>query len=283
MSRIDSFAEAQARHEGFYIKGSIAQRYNNPGNIVYGPLAQSFGATSYYTHPRTKHDFAIFPTPEQGWQALYRLIENAATGKSKVYSPEMTILEYASKYAPVRDEKGRLIPNLNYANSISKQTGLPITTQIKHLIETSMKRFIHPMDPVFITQRFGERPEVYGKFGLKGHNGIDYRTKFFDSPLGRRYIVAPDSGFIEETGNQGNKGYGVFLRIRHDDGSQSVLGHCTKLYVKQGDRVTKGSRVALSGNTGFSSGAHVHWGWRPKNWDVKNGYAGYVDQEGMIG
>lgn len=137
MNKIEKFAEAQARHEGFYIKGSIAQRFNNPGNLIFGPLAQSFGSTSFYTHSKTKHDFAIFPTPEQGWKALYRLIENAATGKSKVYSPEMTILEYASKYSPVRDEKGRLIPNHNYANSISKQTGLPITTKIKELMSES--------------------------------------------------------------------------------------------------------------------------------------------------
>lgn len=134
MNKIDKWAEAVAKHEGFYIKGSVAARNKNPGNIVFGPLAKSFGSTTYWTHPKTKHDFAIFPTSEQGWAALKRLLENAATGKSKVYSPEMTILEYASKYAPVRDEKGKLIPNHNYANSIAKQLNLPITTKIKELV-----------------------------------------------------------------------------------------------------------------------------------------------------
>ena len=144
------------------------------------------------------------------------------------------------------------------------------------------KRFIHPIDKIFITQKFGERPAVYAQFGLKGHNGIDYRTRFFDSPLGRRYVVAPDSGTVEEVGNQGSKGYGIFVRLRHDDGSQSILAHLTKSYVGVGKKVSQGDKLALTGNTGFSSGPHLHWGFRPKNWDVKNGYAGYVNQEPFI-
>ena len=127
-------------------------------------------------------------------------------------------------------------------------------------------RFIHPVDKVSITQHFGENPQTYAQFGLKGHNGIDYRTRFVDSPLGRRYVLAPAAGTIEEVGNQGTKGYGF-----------------TKLYVKLGLLVKKGDRIALSGNTGFSSGPHIHWGWRPKNLDSKNGFAGYEDQEKMIG
>lgn len=144
-------------------------------------------------------------------------------------------------------------------------------------------RFIHPVDKVHITQHFGENAAVYAQFNLKGHNGIDYRTRFVDSPLGRRYVVAPASGIIEEVGNQGNRGYGIFCRIMHEDKSQSTLGHFTKLYVKKGQVVKKGDRIALSGSTGFSSGPHIHWGWRPSNWDANNGFAGYENQEGMIG
>lgn len=137
---------------------------------------------------------------------------------------------------------------------------------------------IHPIDKVYITQYFGERPEVYKQFGLKGHNGIDYRTKFWDSPLGRRYVVAPTGGQIIEVGDQGNKGYGKFIRIKHKGTSQSVLGHLTKSYVKVGQIVKEGERVGLTGNTGFSSAPHLHWGFRPDRWKQDNGYAGYVNQ-----
>lgn len=145
-----------------------------------------------------------------------------------------------------------------------------------------MKYLIHPIDKVYITQKFGERPEVYKQFGLKGHNGIDYRTRFWDSPLGRRYVVSPLGGRIIEVGNQGNKGYGIFVRIQHNGTSQSVLGHLTKSYVKVGQVVKQGDRVGLTGNTGFSSGPHLHFGFRPDKFNQKNGFAGYIDQLDLI-
>ncbi len=149
------------------------------------------------------------------------------------------------------------------------------------------KMFIHPVqekpsDPVVITQRFGENPAMYRKYGLAGHNGIDYRTRFWFSPLGKIYVVAPAGGLVIETGNEGKSGYGIYLRIRHDDGSVSVLGHMTKLYVAKGRSVKQGQRVALSGNTGNSTGPHVHWGYRPPKPDFGNGYAGYVDQSDLV-
>lgn len=153
----------------------------------------------------------------------------------------------------------------------------------REVFNNKIMKLIHPIEPVFITQRFGENPNVYKQFGLKGHNGLDYRTKQPDTPLGKRYIIAPEDGVIEETGNEGNKGYGIYLRIRHTDGSQSTLGHLTKIYTAKGTKVKKGDRVALSGNTGFSTAPHLHWGFRPKNWDKSNGYAGYIDQLPLIG
>jgi len=141
---------------------------------------------------------------------------------------------------------------------------------------------IHPIDKVYITQKFGERPEVYRTFGLKGHNGIDYRTRFIDSPLAHRYVVAPDGGKIIEVGNQGSKGYGMFIRIQHKGTSQSVLGHLSKQYVKVGQVVKSGDTMGLTGNTGFSSGPHLHWGFRPNKWKQNNGFAGYIDQLSLI-
>jgi len=137
---------------------------------------------------------------------------------------------------------------------------------------------IHPIDKVYITQEFGERPSVYKQFGMAGHNGIDYRTRFTDSPLGRRYIVAALDGKVTEARyNKG--GYGWFVRLEHDGGAQTIYGHNTKLYVAVGQHVKQGDRIALSGNTGFSSGPHLHFGYRPRGWqkNYDNGFKGYVD------
>lgn len=135
MNKIKLFAEAQARHEGFYIVGSIAQRLNNPGNIIMSDLARKHGATSFWKHPKTGHEFAIFPTVEDGWNALYELITNACTGKSEIYSPDWTILQYCSKYSPIRDKNKKVIPNYTYANDVAKRVGVSINTKLSELLE----------------------------------------------------------------------------------------------------------------------------------------------------
>lgn len=135
----------------------------------------------------------------------------------------------------------------------------------------------HPIDKQYITQVFGARPEVYKQFGLKGHNGIDYRTRYIDSPLGRRYITAAADGVIREV-RYDLKGYGIHVRIDHPDGSLTIYGHLTKPYVIKGQKVKAGERIGLSGNTGFSSAPHLHFEYRPKGWEKSNnGFAGAVD------
>lgn len=139
-----------------------------------------------------------------------------------------------------------------------------------------MPRFRYPLDKVFVTQKFGERPEVYKQFGLKAHNGVDFRTRFIDSPLGRRYVTACADGVIEEI-RYDIRGYGTHIRQRLVDGSLLIYGHLTKPYVGIKDKVIAGQRIALTGNTGFSSAPHLHLEWRPSPLKPDNGYAGAVD------
>lgn len=137
----------------------------------------------------------------------------------------------------------------------------------------------HPIDKVYITQGFGQNPGMYAKYGMKGHNGLDYRTRFVDSPLAHRYILAAKDGVVIEVGNQGKAGYGMFIRIQHYKDEQTIYGHLSKQYVKVGQRVLMGHRIGLSGNTGASTGPHLHFGLRPWNWKTLygNGFKGYVD------
>lgn len=139
-------------------------------------------------------------------------------------------------------------------------------------------KMIYPIDKVYITQYFGERPAVYAQFGMAGHNGVDFRTRFTDSPMGRRYTVAVLPGKVTEEGYQPT-GYGHFVRLEHEGGTQTIYGHHTKNYVKVGDVVEQGQRIGLTGNTGFSSGPHLHFGYRPLGWkkNYNNGFKGYVD------
>nr|WP_240939982.1 M23 family metallopeptidase [Planosporangium flavigriseum] len=56
-----------------------------------------------------------------------------------------------------------------------------------------------------------------------------------------------------------NGGYGYSVQIQHDDGVVSIYGHASKLICKEGTRVAAGELVALSGNSGYSTGPHLHF------------------------
>jgi len=93
-----------------------------------------------------------------------------------------------------------------------------------------------------------------GKMWSKGyHTGIDMAV-----PVGTKIIAVAD-GKIEPA-NWG-KNYGT-QAVQKFDGGWVIYAHLSKLDVKPGDKVTKGQQIGLSGNTGNSSGPHLHFEMR---------------------
>ena len=119
-----------------------------------------------------------------------------------------------------------------------------------------------------ITQRFGENPASYAKFGLPGHNGVDFAL-----PVGSA-LYAVDAGVVIETGVDAN-GYGNYAKIDHPWG-ESLYAHMSKLLVGRGDGVGAGQRIGLSGSTGNSTGPHLHFGLRVKPYD-RTVWGGWTD------
>jgi len=108
-----------------------------------------------------------------------------------------------------------------------------------------------------ITQEFGARPEFYGKFGLPGHEGID-----FEAPESSQ-IYAVAEGTVSDVRPDGDsdpvgKPYGNQLRIQHDEGYTSIYAHLLQIIAQRGQPVQAGQLIGLSGNTGNSFGAHLH-------------------------
>lgn len=122
-----------------------------------------------------------------------------------------------------------------------------------------------------LTQGFGGNEPMYRQYNLKGHNGLDYGL-----PTGTE-VVAPHSGKILEVADQGKSGYGKYIKVENDK-EGSVLAHLSAFKVKAGDIVTEGQLLGLSGNTGNSTGPHLHWGYYQLPRDRANGYAGFIDQ-----
>jgi len=126
-NKLDLFCKAIEKHEGYfppsvkYPKGSVAWRNKNPFNLRYAFQPKSIGKDSL--------NFAVFKTYEDGFTTGKQMIINAITGKSKVYKPDDTILQFFGKYAPSFEND-----TLRYAEMVAKAVGVPITFKIKDLL-----------------------------------------------------------------------------------------------------------------------------------------------------
>ena len=121
---LEAFCKAIQAHEGWF-EGSRSWRNNNPGNIKYGVFARACGATG-----RDSGGFAIFPDYETGFSALKKLVTNAATGKSALYRPDMTLYEFFSTYAPSSDNND---PDA-YAHAVAARVGIDPLLPIRELV-----------------------------------------------------------------------------------------------------------------------------------------------------
>lgn len=108
--------------------------------------------------------------------------------------------------------------------------------------------FIYPIRGR-LTSPFGYRKDPFT--GVRSfHSGIDLAA-----PTGTA-VKATLDGKIAETGF--NRIFGNYVIITHDRGYQSLYGHLSAIYVKRGQYVTQGTAVGAVGNTGYSTGPHLH-------------------------
>ena len=105
------------------------------------------------------------------------------------------------------------------------------------------------------TQHFMQNPQNYKQFGLPAHEGVD-----FGIPIGTNVYACAD-GVVVLVKDSGDKAYGKHVKIahHHDDGIfETIYGHLDQPTVEEGDRVLAGEPIGKSGNTGNSTGPHLH-------------------------
>lgn len=101
-----------------------------------------------------------------------------------------------------------------------------------------------------VTSRFGKRKDpVNKKRGF--HTGLDFRGKRGDK------IYATADGVVKKAFNNG--GYGKYILISHGNGYTTSFAHLQTFLVKKGDRVKRGQLIGLVGNSGRSTGPHLHY------------------------
>jgi murein DD-endopeptidase MepM/ murein hydrolase activator NlpD len=133
-------------------------------------------------------------------------------------------------------EVERLDQALNLLDRVkSEARRYPIDSPLQGSETTS--RFGYRKDPLLGTQAF--------------HSGIDFRADI------GHHIKAPASGVVISAERSG--GYGNMVEVRHKSGIVTRYGHMNSIYVRQGDSIDAGSVLGEVGNTGRSTGPHLHY------------------------
>jgi murein DD-endopeptidase MepM/ murein hydrolase activator NlpD len=119
----------------------------------------------------------------------------------------------------------------------------PVSKEI-HVGVKEKPLYVLPVTDYVFTSGYGAR------WGTT-HYGIDLAV-----PTGTDVMAAAD-GYVIQSGWNG--GYGISVYLKHNDGSITRYGHMSETLVSVGEYVAQGSVIGLSGNTGDSTGPHVHF------------------------
>jgi len=155
--------------------------------------------------------------------------------KNDLTSSELTkLIEFLMAKIELREELYNTMESILLKESVLKDT-LP-----------SLK----PVNIPYASSSFGWRHDpILGKRAF--HKGLDFSAAHGEP------ILATASGIIVAA-ERGYK-YGKYVRVKHGNGLETRYAHASKLLVKVGDLVSKGEVIALVGNTGRSTGPHLHY------------------------
>lgn len=148
------------------------------------------------------------------------------------------------------DGKWSAVTYAGQAGWVDSQYLVPADAAVESRPDTSCagapagSRFIWPVCGRSITTYFGP-----------SHLGIDI-DQF---PAGGNPVVAIAPGKVVFAGGNPCCSYGLYVKVEHKDGIVSLYAHLQSFEVREGQEVTQGQSLGKSGNTGFSTGAHLHF------------------------
>lgn len=136
-----------------------------------------------------------------------------------------------------------------------------------------------------LTQAFGANPQNYAQFGLNGHEGLDFIPQGDD-----KKVYAVESGIVVQDTDDpvGGKAYGNNVVIFVPTNRRLwTYAHLAENYVQSGDKVLRGQPLGLMGNTGNTTGPHLHLGLRQSDangnpLNVNNGFKGFIDPAPVV-
>lgn len=159
---------------------------------------------------------------------------------------EVNLLDSLTMLYRLQDEEAEF-PALDLYGSWSNASVDPFRGQNVKMPDTlkiDVSSYVAPTTG-YVTSKYGWRRN-------RMHKGIDLKVQVGDT------IVSAFDGKVRIRKYE-RKGYGYYLVIRHTNGLETVYGHLSKFIAKEGDVVKAGQPIALGGNTGRSTGAHLHF------------------------
>ena len=151
----------------------------------------------------------------------------------------------------------RVVADVSFVNDKEVSREILKEEVVMEAVPKIMKRgtkipptYVKPINGGRLTSNFGKRAAPK-KGASTYHKGVDWAT-----PTGTP-VYASCGGTVAKAG--WGSGYGYVVYINHEDGRQTRYGHLSKVLVSAGQKVKQGDKIALSGNTGVSTGPHLHF------------------------
>ncbi len=113
-----------------------------------------------------------------------------------------------------------------------------------------------PLDNVFVTQKFGRTVGAQKLYTSGSHNGVDFRA-----PVGTKVKNVLDGEVVGQGDTDLYRGcysFGRWVMVKHDNGLSTIYGHLSVISTQMGQKIKTGETIGFSGNTGYSTGPHLH-------------------------
>ena len=261
--------DRQAKLEGALDKSTVANQSNNPGAMIFSDWQRKYGGEPGKVvrgEDNKTRTFAKFPSMEKGREAQRALWESDAY-KDKPLSDAL------KSWVDPHNEKAFD----NYQRGIAESIGISTAPENKESL-LPVREGVSPLDKGLghLSSYFGMRTmreldsagNATGKEVHRAHHGLDIGVKPNSN------VYATHSGTVEKINidnsvnkNGAKQGYGLYMRIKHDDGTYSLYAHLneTESGLNVGDKVKAGQRIGLSGGekghpkAGGSRAAHLHY------------------------
>jgi murein DD-endopeptidase MepM/ murein hydrolase activator NlpD len=228
IANMEAIASADAQAEKIALLESsnekLAEEKQNMGQHLFN-LRERVEQLALRMHGLVNRTGSEFPVEQAGKPQGGMAIPLDAANASQIMSSEFALLD---------DRLNSLLPELE--TTMAREVSRPVGTPIAGLQD--------------ISSRYGLRANPFGR-GHEFHNGIDFVVDR-GTP-----IQATAPGRVEAAGYDGPNGNRV--AIDHGFGYRSVYAHLSRLSVKSGEQVQRGQTIGFSGNTGRSSGPHLHY------------------------